>query len=345
MAGRSPMKGAFLVNASRSGSTMMSTILRQHPDVLSLSELMATQGTRALLPGQISGQAFWWQLAKPTALMRHLANPASAPDEFLYHTVQKRRFDPFNCPLILAVTLPHLFPTPDTEFDELAHQMRRFSRQTRADHMRAMIDLLGTKTGQQFWVERSGGTLMATSALAKAFPNAKFAILLRDGRDVTLSMRHYKPARFVIWFWKLASRFGVDVFKPGAQIGSARWIALTEKLSGRVLPVDWILNTRPSIEDAARCWSALTRSGLAQFSELPTYRRLVLRYESVVADPKAELIRLARFLELPDNKGWLEYGANVPRMVSPRYKALPAQERRKLEELTAAARAVSDQLA
>jgi hypothetical protein len=339
------MKGAFLVNASRSGSTMMSTILRQHPDVLSLSELMATQGTRALLPGQISGQAFWRQLAKPTALMRHLANPASAPDEFLYHTVQNRRFDPFNCPPILAVTLPHLFPTPDTEFDELAHQVRRFSRQTRVDHLHAMIEFLGTKTGQSFWVERSGGTLMATSALAKAFPNAKFAVLLRDGRDVTLSMQSYKPARFVIWFWRLASRFGIDVFKPDASIGSARWIALTEQLSGQILPIERILNAKPSIQDAAACWSALTQSGIAQFSALPAHRRLVLRYESIVAAPKVELTRLSHFLELPDDKEWLEYGANVPRMVPSRYKALPVQEQRKLETLTAAARAVSDQLA
>ena len=58
----------------------MSTILRQHPDVLSLSELMATQGTRALLPGQISGQAFIHQADRPkvgeylthrTALVAH----------------------------------------------------------------------------------------------------------------------------------------------------------------------------------------------------------------------------------------------------------------------------------
>lgn len=339
------MKGAFLVNASRSGSTMMSTILRQHPDVLSLSELMATQGTRALLPGQISGQAFWRQLAKPTALMRHLANPASAPDEFLYHTVQSRRFDPFNCPPILKVTLPHLFQKPDVYFDELAHQVPQFSRQTRAAHLYAMIEFLGAKTGRSFWVERSGGTLMATSALAKAFPTAKFVVLLRDGRDVTLSMQNYKPARFVIWFWKQASRFGIDVFKPDAQIGSARWMALTEQLSGRVLPVDRILNTKPSIRDAAACWSALTQSGIAQFSAMPAHRRLVLRYETVVAAPKAELTRLSQFLELPDNKGWLEYGSGIPRMVSSRYKALPVQEQRKLETLTAAARAVSDQLA
>lgn len=338
------MKGAFLVNASRSGSTMMSTILRQHPDVLSLSELMATQGTRALLPGPITGQAFWQQLAKPSPLMRHLANPISAPDEFLYHMVQNRRFDPFNCPPILAVALPHLFPTPDAEFEALAHQVQQFPKQTRAAHLQAMIKCLGAKTGQSFWVERSGGTLMATSALAKAFPDAKFAVLLRDGRDVALSMQNYKPARFVIWFWKLAAQFGIDVFKPDEQIGSARWMALLEQISGQILPIPRILNAKPSIEDAAACWSALTISGIAQFSALHTHRRLVLRYEEIVAAPKSELTRLSDFLELPDDKGWLEFGSRIPRMVPSRYRALPKDEQRKLEALTADARAVSDQL-
>ncbi|WP_299948079.1 sulfotransferase [uncultured Ruegeria sp.] len=344
MAARILMNGAFLINASRSGSTMMSTILRQHPDVLSLSELIATQGARALLPGGISGQAFWKQLSEPTALMRQLANPKTAPGEFLYHTVDERRFDPFNCPPILAVTLPHLFEDPDAVFDDLADIVPDLPRQNRADHMRAVINNLGEKTGRKFWVERSGGTLLATSALAHAFPEARFVVLLRDGRDVSLSMQNYKPARFVIWFWKLASRFGIDVFKPGTQIGSAGWIAMAEKLSGRALPMARILNTKPSIADAAACWSALTKSGLEQFRDIPNERRLVMRYEAVVADPKTELSRLSRFLALPKNSNWLEFGAGVPRAFPPRHTALPMSEQRALANLTEAARAESDQL-
>ncbi len=338
------MNGAFLVNASRSGSTMMSTILRQHPDVLSLSEFMTNQGARALLPGKISGKAYWQQLAKPTRLMRHLVNPNSAPNEFLYHTVTNQRFDPFNCPPILAVTLPHLFERPDEVFDDLAKEVAQLPEQKRSDHHRAVIDFLCVRTGQGFWVERSGGTLLATAELARNFPEAKFVLMLRDGRDVTLSMQNYKPARFVVWFWKRAKSFGVDIFKPGSQIGSTSWIAFMEKLSGQILPFDRILKTKPSLADTAACWSALTANGLKQFQKLPVHRRQVIRYENVVHSPRSELSRLAEHLELPNNSSWLDFGSNVPRKLPPRHLSLPLADQRKLNALTAVTMELADQI-
>ncbi|WP_108815185.1 sulfotransferase [Loktanella sp. Alg231-35] len=335
------MKGAFLVSASRSGSTMMSTILREHPDVLSLSELMTTQGSRALLPGAISGETFWQQLATPTTLMRHLANPDSAPREFLYHTVSDGRFDPYRCPPILAVTLPHLFDHPDAAFDRLAQTVPQFPTQPRPDHYRALIETLGAQMQRRYWVERSGGTLLATAALAKAFPQAKFAVILRDARDVTLSMQNYKPARFLVWFWKRARRLGIDVFDPGTQIGSARWIALIERITAPLLPIQRILNTPPAIEDTAACCSALMTSGIRQFQNLPEARRLVVHYENVVAQPHAELARLATFLDLPKNDAWFAFGVGIPRAFPPRHLSLPTDQQDRLSALTADVRKLS----
>lgn len=336
------MKGAFLVNPSRSGSTMMSTILRQHPDVLSLSELLTNQGARALLPGTVSGAAFWKQLAKPSALMRHMVNPESAPREFLYHHVENPTHDAFNCPPLLAVTLPHLFKDPDAVFRGLAPQVAQFPDQTRADHLRGLIALLAQQTAQEFWVERSGGTLFATQTLARQFPDARFALILRDGRDVVLSMQKYKPARFLVWFWKLAGRFGVNVFAPQSQIGSARWIALTEKLSGRFLPVQRILNKTPSLQDTAACWSAMIQSGLPQFAAIPTARRYVMRYETVVQNPRAELQDFAAFLDLPQNDRWLAQSSQIPRALTPRYLSLPTDQQEALTRYTQEARELAD---
>ncbi len=344
MAQHRVMNGAFLVNASRSGSTMMSTILRRHPEVLSLSELMTMQGSRALLPGTISGDAFWRQLATPTTIMRHLANPDSAPDEFLYHKVPGGRFDPFACPPVLAVTLPHLFEDPDAALDHLAQAVPSFGKQTRADHYRALIETLGVLTKRHFWVERSGGTLLATSTLAESFPEAKFVLIRRDGRDVVLSLRNYKPARFLIWFWKQANRMGIDVFQPGAHIGKARWIAITERVIGSLLPIKRILNTPPTIEDTAACWSAMMTHGITQFTALPAERRMVIQYDRMTREPRDNLSRLARFLELSEDELWLDFGAGVPRVFPPRYLSLPVPERQRLDQLTATAREISDGL-
>lgn len=338
------MKGAFLVNTSRSGSTMMSTILRQHPEILSISELLTTQGSRALVPGAITGRAFWRQLSAPTPVMRQLANPQSAPNEFLYHKVPEGRFDPFDCPPIQAVTLPHLFDDPDAAFDRLAQTVSGFDRQRRADHYRALFEHLGAVTGTKVWVERSGGTLMATQTLARQFPEAKFALILRDGRDVVLSMQRYKPARFLIWFWKRAKQLGIDVFRPGAHIGNTRWIALVERLSGRAIPVQRILNTQPSLEDTAACWSAMMASGIKQFMALPANRRMVIRYEQLTQDPKTNLSRLARFLELTENPAWLDFGVGVPRVLPARHLRLPPSERLLLDKHTSIMREASQYL-
>lgn len=335
------MQGHFLLNASRSGSTMMSAILRMHPEVLSLSEVLSTQGARALLPGRISGAAFWRQMARPSPMVRALANPAASPSEFLYHTRPGGRFPPDNCPPLLAVALPHLSDTPDALFDRLAGIVPGFPVQSRAAQYQALFAALAGP-GQRVWVERSGGSLLASATLARAFPNARFIVLLRDGRDTALSMQAYKPARVLIWLWRRARRFGIDLLSPQAHLGRSRLIALTEPLAARILPLDRIMAQPPSLRDCAAFWSALTRTGLTQLSTQPAENRLVLRYEEMVRDPAPQLTRLAAFLNLSCPADWLSQASALPRARPSRMATLPAADLAELETATADARSLSD---
>ncbi|MFG2525973.1 sulfotransferase [Streptomyces sp. NPDC048527] len=60
---RPPM--TFVVGTGRSGSTALSEILRLHPAVLSLSELLATIEPGALPEEPLDGEEFWEILALP----------------------------------------------------------------------------------------------------------------------------------------------------------------------------------------------------------------------------------------------------------------------------------------
>lgn len=328
-------KGCFVLGASRCGSTMLSQMLRTHPVILSLSELITNQATAGLLPGPVSGPDFWARLSTPGRLQRKLANPDAAPDEFLYHRVPSGRFDPYACPPILAVTLPHLFDDPDSVFDRLELHFATRPLRPLADHYHALFHWLAAETGRRHWVERSGGSLVATQTLAREFPEARFVILLRDGRDVALSMQHYLPARMAIWFWKKAASVGLDVLAHDAHIGRSRWIDLAARLGGRTLPIDRILATEPSLRDCARFWSALTRNGLAAAQQIAPDQRLVLHFDDLVHDPRGALMRLMRFLDEDAPAGWIESAARVPRIRRPRRLDLSDAEQGVLTDETA----------
>ncbi|MDO5641506.1 MAG: sulfotransferase, partial [Paracoccus sp. (in: a-proteobacteria)] len=115
----SGMGGALLLGPARCGSTLVSRMLASHPDVLSISELFAMTGPRAFRPQSCDGARFWQALAQPLPGMSRIGNPRTAPDEFLYHLVANPRHDPFHCPPLLGITLPHLDADPDAAFDAL----------------------------------------------------------------------------------------------------------------------------------------------------------------------------------------------------------------------------------
>ncbi|WP_208347542.1 sulfotransferase [Pseudaestuariivita rosea] len=334
--------GALILGASRTGSTMMSQIIRLHPDILSVSELFALQGSQALVPGRISGPAFWQQMARPTPLTRVLARPDVSPNEFLYHTVERRRFDVNNCPPILAVVLPHLFEDPDAVFDRLAKGFSTVPAQTRPDHYRHLFSLLMQETGAKMWVERSGGSLLGTGIAAAAFPEARMALLLRDGRDVVLSMQQHKPLRFMVWVWTMGKRFGVDILNPDRHVGQSRMIAFTEQMLGRLLPVRRIIEREPELKDCAAFWSALTQMGIRAFDALPDSRKHVFHYEDVVADPRAQLVPLAGFLGVAPHEGWLVQAERLPEKRPLRRHQLAKEDQKNLDAWTEETRTMLD---
>ncbi len=321
------MEGGLILGTARCGSTLVSRILRAHPEILSLSELFATAGPRAFRPDRLDGRAFWTGLARPDRGLSRVANPRAAPSEFLYGKVENPRFDPYHCPPILAVTLPHLLPQPDALFQALGPVMAARGRGALADHYRALFaELAAQMGGRRVWVERSGGSLAAAATLARMFPEARQAVLLRDGAETALSMRDYPAARLAIWVWRHLRHLGADPVHPRRHYGRGALWPVIAALGGR-LPIAPILERPPSLSDAGAFWSALTVSGLAALSDS---RPLVLRYEALCRDPAPAITRLGMHLAGTAPDAWVAEAATFPRPPRPRLAGLSETERKAL---------------
>ncbi|SIT17098.1 sulfotransferase [Paracoccus saliphilus] len=327
-----PMPGGLILGSARCGSTLISRILRSHPDILSLSELFSTAGPWAFRPDRLDGARFWSQLAKPSRTLSQVGNPSAAPGEFLYGNVSQPAHDPYLCPPILAITLPHLSSNPDALFRDLATTMEQRGDMELGDHYRALFtDLSVRMGGRGVWVERSGGSLVAAETLRRMFPEARPVLLLRDGPETALSMRDYPAVRLAIWMWRHLRHFGIDLLHPQYHYGRGRIWPLLSAIGGR-FGLSRILDTRPSLQKTGAFWSAVTKTGL---EGLKGAAPLILRYEELCNEPRREVERLGLFLTGSAPESWLDRAETFPRKPSQRMKALTRWERRELQDACA----------
>ncbi|WP_283176456.1 sulfotransferase [Gemmobacter sp. 24YEA27] len=305
------MAGAFILGSARCGSTLVSDLIRLHPELLSLSEVFATAGARAFPPGQLSALDFWRGLAEPTRIGALAGNPLRAPREFLYGRQQGNRHDPFRCPPLLQVALPHLTDAPDDLFDQLAAEVAAHPRQSVTDHYRQLFGAMAMARNRRLWVERSGGSLVATRTLARLFPEARLVLLTRSGPETVLSMSDYPATRLAARMWQRMRRLGIDLLDPDSHYGRGRIWRVLQALS-IAMPVTPMLDRSADPLLLARFWSAMMIRGAQALATLPRARWHHLSYEALIATPEPELAALALYLGVSAPAGWLREAGALP---------------------------------
>lgn len=124
--------------------------------------------------------------------------------------------------------------------------------------------------------------------LAQTFPDAKFIHIIRDGRDVALSLSK-KP-------WFLASQANSGLFEPGGYpYGnySQFWVEADRR------------EEFEATSDIHRCiwvWKRFTETALKETSNLLGSRYLVLRYENLVFNPLEETNQILDFLNVDSDQ-------------------------------------------
>lgn len=133
----------------------------------------------------------------------------------------------------------------------------------------AIFDLYGRSRGKPLVGDKSPGYVREMTRLHACWPEAKFVHLIRDGRDVWLSVAGWKKAD------RTLGRF-------------ATW-------------------TQDPVATTALWWERSVRLGREAGTSLGPIRYLEVRYEDLVADPARECWALCAFLGLPYDEAMLRF--------------------------------------
>ena len=327
-----PLPPVFVLSTGRCGSTMVSNILNQHPEVLSLSEFFSYVGAAVLRRRRVSGAKIWQLCSRPqnrTRLMLH-----GNYEELIYPFDRPAaRYTRQNVPPLLCATLPHLTADYYALFDRLAPLVSGQPKQSPAAHFRRLFDHLGRDYGRRVWVERSGGSLLFGARLLRAFPEARVIHVYRDGRETALSMRRHYLFRMIVANLYACRSWGLDAI--GLLAHGRHWERISpwlELVSSALVNPDKLPYDRLTLADFGAFWNGMIARGERIFGHFPPERLLNIKFEDMQANPAAEIRRMIRFIspEL-DDPDWLRAVVSIPRPTPTRFEQLPADEQAALD--------------
>lgn len=294
---------SIIISSGRCGSTLLSDLIAEEPETLSAQEFFMSVAPWARSADVISGAEYWAVLASPKAELSTLFRIGLPPKELHYPATGRWRDAMTELPRILAITLSKITDDPDALFDELAHRVPAFPEQSVARHHQDFLDLLAVLTGRKRWVERSGGSSHVAPYLIKGFPQARIVYLTRDWEPTARSMSRHPSFQLIQLRMEFLGRCGLDPFRvqPGDAVPEEMQPFLPDRLTADAL--------RERGQDLRR-YLGLCAFMAAQaeqaLADHPPADLLTMRYEELVADPVAELVRLGRFLDFEDAEAWAQ---------------------------------------
>jgi Sulfotransferase family len=330
----------FIVGTGRCGSTMLSTMLRDHPAILSLSEFftfvtdLGTCIPQAFPAGLIDGEQFWRILGTCYPKQNIMLQHGVAMDEVLYpYTSSQARYTAqIGVPAILQATLPHLTPEHDRLFDDVQAFVLALPPALIQVQYQRLFSWLQRRFKRQCWVERSGSSLRVVARLHQQFPNARFVHIVRDGRDCALSMSRHYGFRMVLIAFYLLEVLGCDPYddKDRANVED-----LPDDLYS-FLPEHFDAEAFRSYEIApslyGHYWSGELQQGLATLAQMPEESLLTLHFEDFLSDAERPLRDLISFINPAYvDESWLHYAASLVRPVRSAWQTLPQLEQKQLE--------------
>jgi hypothetical protein len=325
----------FVVSSGRCGSTLVSNMLRLHPDVLSLSEfiIMLMPGGFPGAGGPIYGTQFWALLSTPRKRMTLMYQHGIVFDEVLYRPGPGRRFTAeTGVPPILLTALPHLTSEPEALYDEIHDFVVAQGAYPVGVHYMRLFDWLRERFERKVWVERSGSLLMHLDELIAHFPAARFVHMYRDGRECAISMSRHSAFRLSMISGQLLQHLGIDPFNTDEPARGELPPDL-EKFMPETFDAASFWSYDLPVEKLGASWQTAETGAIELLSQLPSDRVYQLRYENLVASPESELANLMRFIGLPEPEvQYLQAAAALVKVKPPEWPRLPQEERIRLDD-------------
>lgn len=308
------MAPTFIVSTGRCGSTMLSNMVREHPDLLSVSEFFTSLTSQAFRGTRLTGESVFRRLNSLSPSGRALLANGLFVDEFLYRLGPDSRYRAEEVPPVMCATLPHLSDDPEALWDRLSESLRLRPEDSLAAQYRYVFQWLTDHFGKKLWIERSGASLLFVPVLDRIFPGARFVHVFRDGRDTAMSMHRHHFFRLRIEAARLLKRIGLDPFHPFNWLGTSPWMPFFERWRFRFFSAERYGRARIPLRSAGWFWSNMIERGSRYLDALPEDRVLSMRFEDVVESPHAQMRRFIRFVGPGfEDRQWLEDVRRMPR--------------------------------
>jgi hypothetical protein len=300
-----PNTAHFVLSAGRSGSTLLSNMLRLHPDVLSLSEFFSVLEVQSLFAqSSVTGLRLWETLGHISSDVAKILQHARLP-EILLNLQSNHGLDELRAlsPLAL-VTAPHLTNAVDPLIREIEAVVCSRGEAPVSEHLDGLFEWLRGRFARVVWVERSGGSIEYAEQLSELWPHAKHIHLLRDGRDCACSMALH--SFFRVRVARLVQR------DPGLSVERCLELPLAPSRFGAY-------------------WSSLMIRAQHVFEHTESSNRILLDYNNLVAEPVTALSRVANLMGVRCEADWLRQAASLARPSHSRWRDLPVGEQARLE--------------
>lgn len=294
----------FVLSSGRTGSTFLARLIRSHPELLPVSDLIEPVGEIPYLNRElvVDGAAFFQILSAPSfkqriAYWRHQPNA-----ELLYLPEDDNMVS-----LLLCYALPFLSSDPMALFVELKEKVSAFPKRPMPEQFTAFCDLLRDIYQKKFWVERTGGSLPHSRQMIETWPNAKFIYNYRDPRETAISMM---TGSFFRLYLELIKNPDLDVW-------------------------DW--DYVPPIEEMAEMlngWVVETDKALAT---VDAKQKFILRFEDLVINPYETMLGLSRFIfdrePNEQDRQWAESNTSTVKKPRKRFSELAGAQQSSLERV------------
>lgn len=192
-------------------------------------------------------------------------------------------------------------------------------------YIRQAFDNYRRKRGSRIVLDKSPPNSLKVPFLHAVFPDARFVHIVRDGRDVTLSInkewrkrsstlsgrtpfKAIEPIKRRMWDGQplMAHRLAALRHETGKlwQLPSRKDLLQTIRWDGRIgwgpRFEDWrdVIDTMSVLEFNALQWRACTESVIAAGAVLPDMPLLEVRYETLLSHPTETLARLFDYMEI-----------------------------------------------
>jgi hypothetical protein len=232
-----PVPYVFIVGCPRSGTTLLQRIVNAHPHIAIIHETHWV--TR------------WFEEGKGLT-PEGFVTPAVIPSLLEYHRFHKL----------------HIVR------EDLENLVRSDAPVSYSRFVTGIFELYRKRKGKRLVGDKTPGYVRSLPTLHSLWPSAKFVHLVRDGRDVYLSIMQ----------WKMGG------------------ILQAERFAGRFAA--W---TEDPVTTAALYWKWHVQLGREAGHSLAPGLYYEIRYESLVAQPEDQCLRLCAFLGLPYDDRMLRF--------------------------------------